>query len=260
MLLYKICVFSPLAKNPAPLSLSLFTSKVPGVLASVNLCLSHCIPNNIHPSSIMHLQLFFLALMAPLALSLPQPVSNGESGALMARQDNSTGGGDGGRGKSFGGDHHGPPGHHPERALVERQDSSNSTGGGEPGHPSHHGTPPPGRPHPGRDLTERQDSSNSTGAAGEGGPHHKGGKFHGGPSHPGRDLSERQESGNSTTGGETHGEGDHGHGRDHHGEHKRSIVDMVLNRRQDNSTSSGEEGGRKGGEGKGHFAFRPGHE
>lgn len=246
--------------------LLLFTSEVPGVLASINIFLSYSIPS-ICPTLNMHFQIFILALVAPLALSLPQPVPQGESGALVARQEsgNFTGGGEGEHRK---GRHHGPPeGPHPERALVGRQESGNSTGGGVHGHPSA--------------KDNKYDSGNSTGAAGKG--------YHGGPPYPER---ERQESGNCTSGGESHGKGENYHEEGHPGpkidkrieeingttggytgteklkpdghhggpqrpgEHKRSIIDMVLDRRQDNSTSSGEGGREKHDGKKGHLEHK----
>ena len=243
----------------------------------------------------MHLQLFLFALVAPLALSLPQPISQGESSALIPRQEsgNSTGGAREGGRHEFEGKKRHRGSSHPERDLIERQESGNSTGGSEEG--GRHGFEGKGHhhdsSHPERDLTERQESGNSTGGAEEGGRHGFEGKGrHGIPSHPERDLSERQESSNSTSGGERHGDGKFHHeghpgpkvdkrieegngttggetGRQkftpdgYHGglqrpdEHKRSIVDAVLDRRQDNSTSDGAEGegrGRHGSE-KGHF-------
>ncbi|CAD6587711.1 MAG: hypothetical protein ASARMPRED_003227 [Alectoria sarmentosa] len=175
----------------------------------------------------MHPQLFLLALVAPLALSLPQPVLQGDTDALIARQGsgNSTGGGEwGGHPK---GKHHGPPpgAPHPERALVDRQGSGNSTGGGPP--------------HPERALVNRQDSGNSTGG-GEGGDH--GGKHHGGwhpeGPHPGRDLVERQEPGNSTSGGEPHGKGEH-----HYEGHPGPKVDKRIE--EPNGTTGGDTGKEK---------------
>ena len=258
--------------------------------------------------------------MAPLAHSLPQPVPQGESGALVARQEsgNFTGGGEGEHRK---GRHHGPPGDpHPERALVGRQESGNSTGGGVHGHPSAkdnkydsgNSTGGAGKGGPNalkhnkydwgnstggagkvrsKDLKDNKyDSGNSTGGAGKGGPNAlKGNKYHGGPPYPER---ERQESGNCTSGGESHGKGENYHEEGHPGpkidkrieeingttgghtgtekfkpdghhggpqrpgEHKRSIIDMVLDRRQDNSSSSG-EGGREKHDGKeGHLEHK----
>lgn len=203
----------------------------------------------------MHLQLFLLALVAPLALSLPQPIGQGESGNLVARQGpgNSTGGGEGGYHKEK---HHGPPGGpHPARALIERQGSGNSTVHGGKGKPhdftgkEHYGGPP----HPERDLSQRQESGNSTG----GGEHHGDGKYHHEGGHPGPKVDKRIEEGNGTTGGITGKEkfkpdGYHG-GPQRPSEHKRSIVDMILDRRQHNSTSSGEEGNGKHEGKKGHF-------
>ncbi|CAD6594386.1 MAG: hypothetical protein ASARMPREDX12_008890 [Alectoria sarmentosa] len=211
----------------------------------------------------MHPQLFLLALVAPLALSLPQPVPQGDTDALIARQGsgNSTGGGEwGGHPK---GKHHGPPpgAPHRERALVDRQGSGNSTGGGEGGDHGgkHHGGWHPEGPHPGRDLVERQESGNST-SGGE--PHGKGEHHYEG--HPGPKVDKRIEEPNGTTGGDTGKEkfktdGPHG-GSQKPGEHKRSVIDMVLDRRQDNSTSSGGEGegegkGKHEGE-KGHFEYK----
>ena len=243
----------------------------------------------------MHPQLFLFALVAPLALSLPLAAPQGDSGALVARQGsgNSTGGHDGEHYKEK---HHGPPGPHPERDLTERQESGNSTGSPGKGGPhdfqgkKHHSGPP----HKERDLTERQESGNSTGSPGKGGPHEFQDKKHyGGPPHPERALSERQGSGNSTSSGDDHGDFKHHHeghsgpkvdkrieeangttggspgeGKfkpdGHHGgpqkpgEHKRSIIDTILDRRQDNSTSSGGAGGdgHKHEFGKGHWEHK----
>ena len=189
----------------------------------------------------MHSQLILLALVAPLALSLPQPIPQGESGALVARQEsgNSTGTHGAHDGKGFKKIHLGPPGGpHSERDLIERQGTSNSTGGAGEGGPhdfegkEHHHGPS----HPERDLSERQESGNSTG----GGEHHGDGKYqHKG--HPGSKVDKRIEEGNGTTGGDTgkdfKPDGHHG-GPQKPGEHKRSIIDMILDRRQDNSTTS----------------------
>ena len=316
ILLYKTCGLSPLEGHSALRSLFLFTSKVPGVLASLDFRSLHCISIN-RPSSTMHPQVFLLALAAPLAFSLPQPIP--PSGASVA-SGNSTGGGEGGH---YEGKHHGPPGgRFPERDLTERQESGNSTGGAGERRPhdfkgtKHHSGPPhterdlgetqesgnstggagearphdfegkkyhSGPPHPERDLGETQESGNSTGGAGKGRPHDsEGEKSHGGPPHPERDLGDGHEPGNVTSaGGHHHGghpgpkvdkrieeangtaggdvgkekfkpDGHHG-GPRRPGEQKRSIIDMVLHRRRDNSTSSGEEWEDKHKEGHGHF-------
>ena len=236
----------------------------------------------------MHLQFMFLALVAPLALSLPQPIPQGETGALVARQEsgNSTGWGNGEH-HSEKHPHH-PGGSHPERDLVERQESGNSTGSGE----EHHGQ---GRHdgeggynhHPERDLSERQESSNSTGSGEE---HHGQGRHDGEGGynhHPERDLSERQESSNSTGSGEEHhGQGNHHFKGDHHwgnvekrieegngttgghtdrekfwpdghggphGQHERAVGDDGLDKRQGNATGSGREGKGKHEGWKGHW-------
>ena len=243
----------------------------------------------------MHPQLILLALVAPLALSLPQPILQGESGALVARQEsgNSTGAH---HGKDFKKTHLGPPGGpHSERDLVERQGTSNTTGGAGEGGPhgfkdkEHHHGPP----HPERDLNARQGPGNSTGGTGKGGPHDfTDDKHRDVPRHPERDLGERQDPANSTSGDEHHGdgkyrhkghpglkvdkrieegngttggdtgkekfkpEGNRGGAQKKPGEHERSIVDAILDRRQDNSTSPA--GAGAGGDGHKH-GFEKGH-
>lgn len=206
----------------------------------------------------MHPQLFLFALVAPLALSLPLAAPQGDSSALVARQGsgNSTGGHDG---EHYKGKHHGPPGPHPERDLTERQESGNSTGSPGKGGPhefqdkKHYGGPP----HPERALSERQGSGNSTSSGDDHGDfkhHHEG--------HPGSKVDKRIEEANGTTGGSP-GEGKfkpdgHHGGPQKPGEHKRSIIDTILDRRQDNSTSSGGAGGdgHKHEFGKGHLEHK----
>ncbi|KAM0801586.1 hypothetical protein BDR22DRAFT_888480 [Usnea florida] len=196
----------------------------------------------------MHLQLMFLALVAPLTLSLPQPIPQGETAALAARQEsgNSTGWGNG--------EHHlekhphHPGGFHPERDLVERQESSNSTGSGEEHHGQgrHHGEGDYHH-HPERDLSERQESGNSTGGGEE---HHGQGNHHFKGDHHWGNVEKRIEEANGTTGGHTDREKywPDGH-RGPHGQHERALVDDVLDKRQGNAT----------GEGKGRHEGWKGH-
>ena len=199
----------------------------------------------------MHPQIFLLALVAPLALSLPQPIPQGEPGALES--GNSTGGYDT---RYHNAKHSGPPGgRHPGRALVKGQSAGNSTGASHSR--LHTGKEHHGPPHEERDLSERQDSGNSTSS----GEHHGGDKYHY-KGHPGPKVDKRIDEVNGTTGGHVGKDkftpdGGHG-GPQRPGGHKRSIIDIILDRSQENSTSSGREGGGRAAHesGKGHLEYK----
>ena len=220
----------------------------------------------------MHLHLVLIALVAPLlTLSLPQPVPQGETGAVLPRHapGNLTHGLEGERHKEK---HHGPPEDHlPERALIDRETSGNSTH--EAGH--HGGKKEVEKHHA---LVDHRKTGNLTGT--RGGeysskyalkPLNSTGSILGGKYSSKYELKsvnstttssvldgefhskeEVQKSRNSTS-GEHYGKGAHHHHEENPPQFEKRIEDR-------NGTAGGYTGGKEKFRPDGHFAGRPVHE